>query len=555
MPRMAVGRAAADLPWLCPNTTGLVGLAERPADLPALAASDPALLAFLARYALDPDAVPGPFPQQRLLGASLPDAAAAFLAHSTAGWLDPVSSIVVDIDAVAARAGVLAREIATASGKADAAAAELAARLAPLGWYAVAATNASAAMACLRDPDFATDPVQCQRDHWGHDQHAIARRLALRWRLPGWLAAILGGLDLPDAARDTGPFPALAAVVTLAVAEAQRATIDLGLAAKADVERLRLRLASGRREPAVSSLTSEQPAHAGRSPSDLHPNPHRVPLVGKLLRTAAEVRRRTGPALVLRLEQEVDSLHDRLGRVADSAGSNLNAAKLEALAEFAAGAGHEINNPLAVISGHAQRLLRTEQDDDRADSLRTVVRQTQRIAGILREVMQFARPPKPEPGRVPVADLFAAVAADLEPLAAERGVRLTTETVPAGVALTADAGQLRQAVGAVTRNAVEAAGADGWVRLAAEAAPTGVRLVVDDGGPGLTPEVLAHAFDPFYCGRPAGRGRGLGLPSAWRLARQNGGDLRHEPVANGPTRFAFAFPLAAEVAFLERGAA
>ena len=49
VPRMAVGRAAANLPWLCPNTTGLVGLAERPADLPALAATDPALLALLAR--------------------------------------------------------------------------------------------------------------------------------------------------------------------------------------------------------------------------------------------------------------------------------------------------------------------------------------------------------------------------------------------------------------------------------------------------------------------------------------------------------------------------
>ena len=273
------------------------------------------------------------------------------------------------------------------------------------------------------------------------------------------------------------------------------------------------------------------------------------------MRTAAEVRRRTGPALVLRLEQEVDHLHDRLGRVADSAGANLRAAKLEALAEFAAGAGHEINNPLAVISGHAQRLLRTEQDDDRADSLRTVVRQTQRVAGILRELMQFARPPKPEPGRVLVADLFAAVAADLEPLAAERGVRLTTANPPAGAAVIADPAQLRQAVGAVVRNAIEAAGADGWVRLAAETTPTGVRLVVNDGGPGLTPEALTHAFDPFYCGRPAGRGRGLGLPTAWRLARQNGGDLRHEAAADGPTRFAFAFPLAGEVAFLERGAA
>ena len=64
-----------------------------------------------------------------------------------------------------------------------------------------------------------------------------------------------------------------------------------------------------------------------------------------------------------------------------------------------------------------------------------------------------------------------------------------------------------------------------------------VRFVVEDSGPGLTAEAAEHAFDPFFCGRQAGRGRGLGLPTAWRLARQNGGDVRHEPAPDGATRF------------------
>ena len=54
---------------------------------------------------------------------------------------------------------------------------------------------------------------------------------------------------------------------------------------------------------------------------------------------------------------------------------------------------------------------------------------------------------------------------------------------------------------------------------------------------------------------PAGRGRGLGLPTAWQLVRQNGGDLRHEPAPDGPTRFVFTFPRAGEAAFPARGAA
>ncbi|HYH64847.1 MAG TPA: HAMP domain-containing sensor histidine kinase [Urbifossiella sp.] len=538
MPRTAVGRLAADLPWLCPNTTGLVALAERPADLPALAAADPALLALLARFALDAD---GHVCHQRLHGPQLPDAAAAFLAHREAGWLDPLAAVVIDIDSVGVRAAERARAIAEETGRADPDAAEVAARLAPLGWYAIAAVDKAAAEACLRDP------TQCQREQWGYDAHAVARRLVLRWRFPGWLVAALGGLNRPD--------DGLGAVVALAVAEAQCETIDLGLTPKVDAERLRARLASGPRQGAVSYVADaweQQPADAGRSPSNLNPNPYRVPLLPTLLRTAADARRRNGAALVLRLEAEIDTLHARLDH--DAADTDVQAAKLEALAEFAAGAGHEINNPLAVISGHAQRLMRTEQDDDRADSLRTVVRQTQRIAGILREVMQFARPPKPTPGRVRVADLFAAVLNEQEPFAVERSVRLEATDVPADATVDADAGQLRLALSAVVRNGIEAAGADGWVRLRTEASAAGVLLVVEDGGPGLTAEAAVHAFDPFYCGRPAGRGRGLGLSTAWRLARQNGGDLRHEP-GDGPTRFVFTFSLAREAGFPAREAA
>jgi hypothetical protein len=243
---MAVGRAAANLPWLCPNTTGLVGLAERPADLPALAAAAPALWAFLARVALDPD--PGPFNPTKLLSAALPDAAAAFLSQSVGGWLDPLSAVVIDLDAVSAHAGELARTAAR-EANVDPDAAELAARLAPLGWYAVAAADRGAALACLRDPDFAVDPLQCQRDHWGLDCHAIARRLALRWRFPDWLVAVLGGLDLPDAARTTGPHAALTAVAASAVAEAQGDTLVLGLTPHAP--------ASGPRERAVADRIGE----------------------------------------------------------------------------------------------------------------------------------------------------------------------------------------------------------------------------------------------------------------------------------------------------------
>jgi signal transduction histidine kinase len=113
--------------------------------------------------------------------------------------------------------------------------------------------------------------------------------------------------------------------------------------------------------------------------------------------------------------------------------------------------------------------------------------------------------------------------------------------------LDADARQLEQALGAVVRNAVEATPAGGLVQvscLVTDHAP--VAVAVEDSGPGMPPEVAEHAFDPFFSGRSAGRGRGLGLSTAWRLARQNGGDVRFEPTADGRPRFVLTARRAAE---------
>ena len=71
----------------------------------------------------------------------------------------------------------------------------------------------------------------------------------------------------------------------------------------------------------------------------------------------------------------------------------------------------------------------------------------------------------------------------------------------------------------------------------------------------MTAAAREHCFDPFYCGRSAGRGRGLGLPTAWQFARQNGGDLRHDPTADGPTRFVLTVPRSVTLEFLDRQSA
>ena len=68
-------------------------------------------------------------------------------------------------------------------------------------------------------------------------------------------------------------------------------------------------------------------------------------------------------------------------------------AKLEALAEFAAGAGHEINNPVATIVGRAELLLKGETNPERRQALLTIGAQALRIRDMIGDLMVFARPP------------------------------------------------------------------------------------------------------------------------------------------------------------------
>jgi signal transduction histidine kinase len=558
MPGKAVGQAAAELPWLCPNTDSLISLAEAPAALALSCSDDPALLAFLLRFT--PSAPPGPQPisglfcPAALAGATLPDAAAYLLANRPGGWVPPSCEVFKRCYALTERAAAFARALAEHSRRACPERAAAVVRLAPLGWLAVAAIDPGAAAEPLHDPG--TPPLPgVQAALWGFDQNAIARRLASRWRLPEWAASALGNLGLPlGAARavvaDLGVF----AVAQLALVEAEKRLPALGLThgtARGDVlKELSLPAQS------VEELWAATPAPLakGQSTSALDANPHKVPLVANLLRLTGDSRRRNGAALVARLEDRLDELHRAVGVVSAEADARVRDAKLAALAELAAGAGHEINNPLAIISGNAQRLFRTEPEPDRGDALQSIIRQTERIAGIIRDLMQFARPTRPNPHRHAVAELLGAVQAEMAAFAEEKGIRLELGRV--GGFARCDFTQIKHALAALARNGIEAAGRDGWVRLSStEGDDEFVTLVVEDSGPGLSPAAREHAFDPFYCGRSAGRGRGLGLPTAWQFVRQNGGELRHETEQSGTTRFVLTVPRSVTLEFLDRQSA
>src|SRR5262249_15225166 len=148
-----------------------------------------------------------------------------------------------------------------------------------------------------------------------------------------------------------------------------------------------------------------------------------------------------------------------------SQAENLRSQKLAALAEFAAGAGHEINNPLAVISGQAQYLLGHEADPGRQRALQTIVNQSRRIHQLLLDLMFFARPPRPNTQPVDLPGLVRETVQSLSSLAQERHVRLVYPENGSLIPVQADPGQVRLALASLLKNAIEAAPAEGWAAI------------------------------------------------------------------------------------------
>lgn len=226
--------------------------------------------------------------------------------------------------------------------------------------------------------------------------------------------------------------------------------------------------------------------------------------------------------------------------------------KLASLGELAYGASHEINNPLANISTRAQALLADEADPERRRMLATINTQALRANEMVADMMLFARPPALDCHDVDLVGLADQLVKELADEAALQGTELTCSGWRGPLLVSADATQLAQAVRAVMVNALQALGADGQVDVVLERDEPGLhdgqpwgRIAVRDTGPGIAAEVRRHLFDPFFSGREAGRGLGLGLAKCWRVVALHHGRIDVTTAARQGTTISISLPLVA----------
>lgn len=221
---------------------------------------------------------------------------------------------------------------------------------------------------------------------------------------------------------------------------------------------------------------------------------------------------------------------------------------LSIIAEMAAGAGHEMNSPLAVISGRAQMLAREFDDNDIRRSLEIIARKAHECSQIVNELMDFARPRPPQLVEFDLArrirEQAATWAADVSLPPGRLSIAISESLPP----VRGDIQQIDLVLCELLRNAASAIALNGGhVFISGRLAELGdgVEILVRDTGCGMSSAVTQRAFDPFFSHREAGRGRGLGLPRAHRIVEAQGGRIWLESVADEGTTARLFLPLAA----------
>jgi len=268
--------------------------------------------------------------------------------------------------------------------------------------------------------------------------------------------------------------------------------------------------------------------------------------VGGAVRLTPEIGQPLQTELIDELKRWTSGLIEQAAKLDDRAKTEaLEAAKLAALAEFAAGAGHEINNPLATISGRVQLLLRDETDPERRRSLTTIGGQAYRIRDMIGDVMLFADPPVPDMQATSFRAALDAVAASFLDKLETTGCSLKID-VEGNPEIWADQRQLEILLACLLQNSLDASSPGDVVRIATSenVGKEFLKFAVIDRGVGISETVRPHLFDPFFSGRQAGRGLGFGLSKCWRIVTNHRGRISVKSVPGGETTFEVFWPTA-----------
>jgi two-component system sensor kinase FixL len=206
---------------------------------------------------------------------------------------------------------------------------------------------------------------------------------------------------------------------------------------------------------------------------------------------------------------------------------------LASVGEMSSSIAHEISNPLTVIIGIAEGIVRQPEplkstSAQIKDAMSRILKMAERISKITNSVRRYARDASGDPmSLVLVSDLFAAVHELCSRRAERSRVQLTINACTPGHAVFARETELCQVLVNIANNAIDAASShdEKWVHITADAMDESIIIKVSDSGRGIAPELRSKIGQRFFTTKPAGKGTGLGLYLAKKIVTNLGGKI------------------------------
>jgi two-component system, NtrC family, sensor kinase len=200
------------------------------------------------------------------------------------------------------------------------------------------------------------------------------------------------------------------------------------------------------------------------------------------------------------------------------------AEQMALLGRLGAGLAHEIGNPLGAVMGYLSLVKDETRDDVRRDMILRSEAELQRMDGLIRELLDYARPQPIKRVPVPVDAWIDGAKGLLSHQPRGRHVTVSVHA-PAHVAVLGDPQRLTQVLLNLLLNAADAMDGRGVITVRVKQEDTRIIVDVEDEGPGFSREALAHAAEPFFTTKGPGHGTGLGLAVSQTLVRELGGQL------------------------------
>jgi PAS domain S-box-containing protein len=222
----------------------------------------------------------------------------------------------------------------------------------------------------------------------------------------------------------------------------------------------------------------------------------------------------------------------------------LRQARTQAIANLGDSIAHEIRNPLNSIAMNVQ-LLREGLGADEPDRERlertagVVLREIKRLDGVVRDFVQYSRPPALRLEQGSVNHVVRAALDLLDAQIREKGIRIDTDLQSARP-VRMDRDRLQRAFYNVLLNAVQVLGEGGVITCRSRDEERRCLVEISDDGPGLDPAKSAHIFEVFYTTKRGGTG--LGLPIANRIVEEHGGRVAVASAPGEGATFAFFLP-------------